>query len=146
MNTIRVVLADDHAVVRKHIRNLLQKAPGVQIVGEAGNGVEAIHVVNRKSPDILLLDMDMPVLNGVEVARELCEAGSPVQILALSAYDDEEYISALLENGAAGYLTKDEAPNCILDAIHSVASGRKGRFTQRVAEKVASLKEHKKEE
>ena len=131
MNITRVVLADDHTVVRTYIRKILQKAPDIEVVGEASNGVEAIHAVNQTAPDILLLDMEMPVLNGVEVARELHAARSPVRVLALSAYDDRQYILELLNNGAAGYLTKDEAPEYIVEAIHRVARGEKGWIGQR---------------
>lgn len=126
MKTTRVVLADDHAVVRASLRRLLEKAPEIEVVGEACNGVEAIHSVNRLEPDVLLLDMEMPVLNGVEVARELHAAQSPVRVLALSAYNDSEYINELLKNGAAGYLTKDTAWTNIVDAIRRVARGEKG--------------------
>ena len=126
MRTTRVVLADDHVVVRSCIREILQKAPGIEVVGEASNGVEAIHIVNHLAPDILLLDMEMPVLNGVEVARELNATQSPVHILALSAYDDPQYILELFANGASGYLTKDEAPERILDAIRCVSAGETG--------------------
>ena len=131
MNITRVVLADDHTVVRTYIRKILQKAPDIEVVGEASNGVEAIHAVNQTAPDILLLDMEMPVLNGVEVARELHAARSPVRVLALSAYNDRQYILELLNNGAAGYLTKDEAPEYIVEAIHRVARGEKGWIGQR---------------
>lgn len=139
METIRIVLVDDHAMMRAHMHRLLQRVPGMQVVGEAGNGIEAIHMVNRLAPDVMLLDMDMPILNGVEVARELFAAGSPVRILALSAYDDKQYILGLLSNGAAGYLTKDEVPKFIIEAIRRVAQGEKGWFSQRAALRVASL-------
>lgn len=139
MEKIRIVLVDDHAMVRMHMRQLLQRVPDMQVVGEAGNGIEAIHLVNRLAPDVLLLDMDMPILNGVEVARELFAAKSPVRILALSAYDDRQYILSLLSNGAAGYLTKDEPPQFIIEAVRRVAKGEKGWFSQRAALQVAGL-------
>jgi DNA-binding NarL/FixJ family response regulator len=118
MKTTRVVLADDHLVVRTCLKQALEKVPGIEVVGEASNGVEAIHIVNQFAPDVLLLDMEMPVLNGVEVARELYASNSPVRILALSAYDDPYYKNELLSNGAAGYLTKDEALDCVVEAIY----------------------------
>lgn len=131
MKTTKIVLADDHVMVRKYIRQILQREPDLEVVGEANNGVEAIYSVNLYAPDILLLDMEMPVLDGVSVARELRAAKSPVRILALSAYNDRHYIRELLSNGAAGYITKDEAPGCILDAIRSVARGETRWISER---------------
>lgn len=133
MKTIRIVLVDDHTLVRAQTRRLLQRLPEIEVVGEASNGVEAIHLVNQLAPDILLLDIEMPILNGVEVARELCAVNSPVRILALSAYDDQQYVNEMLANGAAGYLTKDEAPQYIVEAIRRVAQGEHGWFSQRAA-------------
>jgi DNA-binding NarL/FixJ family response regulator len=125
MKPTRIVLADDHAVMRASIRRLLENAPDFEVVGEASNGVEAIHSVNSLAPDVLLLDMEMPVLSGVEVAKELHATHSPVRVLALSAYNDEEYINALRENGASGYLTKDTAWLNIVETIREVALGKK---------------------
>jgi len=136
MKDIRVVLADDHAMVRTSIRHLLSKAPGIQVVGEASNGEEAIRTVNCLEPDVLLLDMEMPVLSGVQVARRLQATHSPVRILVLSAYDDKQYIREVLNNGAAGYLTKDEAAETVVEAIRSIANGGAGWFSKRVAKKV----------
>ncbi len=118
--TIRVVLADDHAIIRTGIRSLLKKASDIQVVGEASNGVEALRLANELAPDVLLLDMEMPGMSGVEVARQLRAAGSPVHILALSAYDDRHYILGMLASGAAGYLLKDEAPEIIVAAVRRV--------------------------
>jgi DNA-binding NarL/FixJ family response regulator len=110
MTTIRVVLAEDHPITRAGIRNLLEKAADIDVVGEAGDGSETVRLVRELAPDVLLLDMELPGLKGVEVARQLQAARAPVRILALSAYDDKEYIRGLLSSGAAGYLTKEEAP------------------------------------
>jgi len=133
MSSIRVVLADDHPVVRTGIRNLLGRSPDIQVVGEASTGEDALRLVDELTPDVLLLDMEMPGLKGVEVAQKLHEAGTPVRILALSAYDDKQYIQELLENGAAGYLTKEEAPDTIIDAIRGVSQGEQGWVSRRVA-------------
>jgi DNA-binding NarL/FixJ family response regulator len=133
MTAIRVVLADDHAVLRLGIRNLLNRSPDIEVVGEAGNGFEAIQQVEALQPDVLLLDMEMPGLDGVEVARRLRTQGSPVRILVLSAYNDKQYILSMLEQGAAGYLIKDEAPHTIIEAVHSVARGEQGWFSRKVA-------------
>jgi len=139
MKTTRVVLADDSEAVRSGIRTILQRDPQIEIVGEARNGQEAIQLVYQTAPDVLLLDMEMPELNGVEVARALHERKSPVRILALSAYDDRHYIQELLASGASGYLTKEEAPAFILQAIQGVAKGEKGWFSKRAAAHVRGL-------
>jgi DNA-binding NarL/FixJ family response regulator len=143
MKTTRVVLADDHAAVRAGIRCILQSAPGIQVVGEARNGIEALHLIEEVSPDVILLDMEMPVLNGIEVARKLHASNSEVRVLALSAYDDKQYILELLANGAAGYLTKDEAPTYIVEAVRRVAEGEQGWFSRRAAKQVPDLAGHK---
>lgn len=133
MRLLRVVLADDHPIVRSGIRVLLESAPDITVVGEASGGVEALRLVVELVPDVLLLDMEMPDLSGVEVARQLKSAGSPVRILALSAYDDGQYILELLAIGAAGYLTKEEAPEAIVDAVRGVARGEEGWLSRRAA-------------
>ena len=118
---IRVILADDHPVVRTGIRTLLQQAEDIVVVAETGNGSEVFKLVEQLAPDVLLLDMEMPGLSGVEVAMRLKEEGAVVRVLALSAYDDEEYIRNLLLHGAAGYLTKEEAIEIIIDAVPNSA-------------------------
>ncbi|HEX2980965.1 MAG TPA: response regulator transcription factor [Anaerolineaceae bacterium] len=129
----RVLLADDHAVVRAGIRHLLKKAPDIQVVGEARNGEEALRLSTELIPDVLLLDLEMPSINGIDVAIELQKLGSPVRILVLSAYEDKQYILGLLENGVSGYLTKDEVPEVIIDAVRGVSQGEEGWVSPRVA-------------
>jgi len=114
---MRVVLAEDNDIVRRGIRKLLNKASDVEVVGEAKDGFEALQLVNDLSPDILLLDVEMPYLNGIEVARQLKKDGNNVHIMVLSAYDDKEYIRQMLINGAAGYLIKDEPPEQIIESL-----------------------------
>jgi len=133
MPPIRVVLADDHPVVRTGIKNLIGRSADIQVVGEASNGDEALRLVEELAPDVLLLDMEMPGVKGVEVAQRLHSVESNVKILALSAYDDKQYIQELLESGAAGYLTKEEAPDTIIDAIRGVSMGEQGWVSRRVA-------------
>ncbi|HEY9089599.1 MAG TPA: response regulator transcription factor [Anaerolineaceae bacterium] len=132
----RVVLVDDHDVVRKGIRNLLRKAADIVVIGEANNGYDAIKMVNQLRPDVLLLDIEMPGMNGVDVVRKLEEAGLSTNILVLSAYDDQVYIMEMLGSGAAGYLLKEETPEYILDAVRGVASGQKGWVSAQVAKKL----------
>lgn len=95
----------------------------INIIGEAASGEEALRLVESKEPDVLLLDVEMPDLSGVEVAQRLDEQDSPVRLLALSSYDHQEYVRGLFENGASGYLTKEKAPQLIAEAVRAVASG-----------------------
>jgi DNA-binding NarL/FixJ family response regulator len=133
-----VLLVDDHPVVRAGIRNLLGKAPDIQVVGEASNGVDALRLVSELSPDVMLLDMELPGLTGNEVAQKLQKGGSSVRILALSAYDDKQYIHELLSNGASGYLVKDEVPEVIIEAVRGVSRGEKGWVSRRVAAQMST--------
>jgi DNA-binding NarL/FixJ family response regulator len=138
MSPIRVVLADDHPVVRNGIRHLLEKVVDIEVLGEASTGGEALKLVQELKPDILLLDMEMPDLNGREVAAKLQQIGSPVKVLALSAYDDPVYIRELLESGAAGYLVKEEAPETIVEAVRGVSHGEQGWVSRRIAAQMVS--------
>lgn len=133
---VRIVLADDHPGVRAGIRYLLDRDPRIEVVGEADNGVSAIELVNTLEPDILLLDIEMPALNGVEVAKRLNQSETEVQILALSSYNEQEYILGMLNNGAAGYLIKDEAPELLIEAVLSISEGEEGWFSSRIADQI----------
>jgi len=137
MIPIRVILADDHPVMRMGIRNLLSRSKDIQVIAEAGNGVEALRLVDELKPDVLLLDMEMPVMDGVEVARRLRSSKSAVKILVLSAYNDRQYILSVLEQGAAGYLTKDEAPDTIVEAVRSVARDEKAWISRKASARIA---------
>lgn len=143
ISSIRVLLADDHPMVRSAVRKLLERAADIEVVGEAGDGYEALRKVESLAPDVLLLDMEMPGLLGVEVARQLQARGTAVRILGLSSYDDEQYVQGLLESGAAGYLTKEEAPQILIQAVRGVARGKGGWFSRRVASKMTAWKEKK---
>jgi DNA-binding NarL/FixJ family response regulator len=122
---IRVVIAEDNPIVRSGIRKLLKKAQGIELIGEAWNGMEALRIVNEMKPDVLLLDVEMPIMDGITVTRQLKNnAQAQTRILVLSAYNDKEYIRGMLLNGASGYLLKDEAPQRIIEAVHEVALGK----------------------
>ena len=138
MSSIRVLLADDHPVVRNGIRDLLEKEIDIEIVGEATNGVETIHLVEATNPDVLLLDMELPDFQGTEVAQQVQLRFQKVKILVLSAHDDSIYVRELLKLGAAGYLLKDEAPEAIVEAIRGVAHGEKGWVSRRIAAQISS--------
>jgi DNA-binding NarL/FixJ family response regulator len=133
-----VLLVDDHPVVRAGIKNLLEQAPDIVVVGEASNGTEALRLANELSPDVLLLDMEMPGMSGNEVAQKLQESGSSVRILALSAHDDKQYIQELLANGASGYLVKEEVPEAIVEAVRGVSRGERGWVSRRIAAQMSS--------
>lgn len=139
-DSISVLLADDHARVRAGIRFLLDRVNDIIVVGEASNGSEALDLVKELSPDILLLDIEMPKLNGMQVAKQIQNQDLPVQILVLSAYDDTEYINGMLESGVAGYLTKDEVPTLLYQAIRGVARGEFGWVSQRVSARIKHLR------
>lgn len=145
MVSTRVVLADDHAAVRLGIRIILERAPDIAVVGEASDGFQALRLVEDLMPDVLLLDMEMPGLKGVEVAQRLKAVGSPVRILALSSYDDKQYILGLLATGALGYLVKEEAPEKIVAAVRGVARGERGWISQRIAAQIAAWDPQEKE-
>jgi DNA-binding NarL/FixJ family response regulator len=138
MASIRVLLADDHPVTREGIRNFLDKAAGIEVVGEASNGTETLRLVEELNPDVLLLDMEMPDIKGVDVANQLHTTGCPVRILALSAYDDKQFILELLSSGASGYLIKEEVPETIVEAVRGVARGEQGWVSRRVAARMAA--------
>lgn len=124
--SIRVLIVDDHAGVRKLLRTLLKKAADIEVIGEAQNGREAMSQVNRLKPDVMLLDIEMPGMTGIEVARELKAANSEVCILAISAYNNRQYIHHMLANGAAGYLVKDDVPANLIRAVREIAHGGRG--------------------
>lgn len=137
MTTVRVIIADDHPIARQGVCNVLDQAGDIDVVGEAENGDEVLQLVQCLTPDVLLLDMEMPGLTGTEIARQLQSARSPVRILALSAHDDREYIQGLLTCGAAGYLMKEEVPQTIVEAVRGVARGEQGWLSRQVTAQMA---------
>ncbi|MBI1880435.1 MAG: response regulator transcription factor [Chloroflexi bacterium] len=121
---------------------MMGNAPGIEVVGEASNGIEALCLVEEFAPDVLLLDVEMPQMTGLEVIRRLQAARSLVSILVLSAYDDWPYIQGMLETGAAGYLTKAEAPELIVEAVRGVARGEQGWIGRQVAQQILAWPSH----
>jgi len=139
MADIRVLIADDHPIVCKGIRNLLDPAVGISVVGEASSGAQTLQMIEDLKPDVVLLDMELPDMNGVEVLKKILESGYPGKILGLSSYDDREYISQLLALGASGYLIKDEVPDTIIEAVRGVARGETGWVSRGVAAKLSQM-------
>ena len=117
---IKVLIVDDHSGVRTGIKNLLNTAKDMVVVGEGGNGAEAIELAATRNPDILLLDIELPDQRGDMVMRHIHDTQPDMKVLAVSSYSDRDYILGMLENGASGYITKDEAPMMLLDAIRSI--------------------------
>jgi DNA-binding NarL/FixJ family response regulator len=120
---VRVLLADDHALVRAGIRALLEKLPGVEVVGEAGDGREALELVKLKQPDVVLMDISMPGLNGLEAAERLAQEFSKIRVIILSMHNNEEYYWRALKAGASGYLLKKAASAELATALERVVRG-----------------------
>ena len=123
MDKIRVLLAEDHVVVRENIRRFLEKEPGLDVVGEAGDGSQLIELARKLKPDVIVADVAMPNINGIDAIRQIKETDPSVAILVLSAYDFDQYVFTLLEAGAAGYLLKDICSQELVNAIHAVHKG-----------------------
>jgi len=123
MEPITVVLADDHSVLREGMRSLLEQERDITVVGEAGNGHEAVAAVRAFEPDIVLMDVVMPRLNGIEATKQIKKTNPTTAVLILSAYDDDRYVLGLLDAGAAGYLLKNATGREVIQAIRSVHAG-----------------------
>lgn len=120
---IRVLVADDHSVVREGLRALIESEPGMEVVGEARDGVEAVSKAASMRPDVILMDMQMPRKNGLEAILELAEAGSPSRILVLTSFAEDDMVFPAIKAGATGYLLKDASPSELLMAIRRVHRG-----------------------
>ncbi len=145
MSPIRVLLADDHPVLRQGIRTILEMEEDIQVVAETGDGETTIRRVMELKPDVLVLDVSMPKANGVEVIKALSASYEPVKVLVLSAYDDENFITEMVEVGAAGYLLKREAVEVIVEAVRGVASGETGWFSRAIINKMLTAQKSSRE-
>lgn len=125
MDIINVVLADDHVLVRDGIKALLEDQSGIAVIDEASNGKEALEVINRNKPHVLIVDIRMPEMNGIEVVGEITKSGIGVKTLVLSMHDSEEYVVKAIQAGADGYLLKGASKEEFLKAVQKVASGGK---------------------
>jgi DNA-binding NarL/FixJ family response regulator len=123
MKRIRILLADDHAVVRQGFRMILGAQPDMEIVGEAGNGREAVELAERLKPEVVVMDVSMPELNGIEATRRLAASTPHTRVLALSMHKDSVYVREILRAGARGYLLKDSVADDLVSAVRAVASG-----------------------
>ncbi|HEU4571447.1 MAG TPA: response regulator transcription factor, partial [Candidatus Limnocylindrales bacterium] len=120
---IRVLLVDDHAVVRRGLRGFLELLPDIRVVGEAGTGEEAVDAVDRTAPDVVLMDLVMPGAGGVEATAAIRRAHPSVEVVALTSFADGATVTAALEAGAAGYLMKDAEADEVADAVRSAHAG-----------------------
>jgi two-component system response regulator NreC len=120
---IRVLLADDHAMVRKGFRLILEAQPDMEIAGEAGNGREAVELAEKLHPDVVVMDVAMPELNGIEATRRLASSSPHTRVLALSMHKDSVYVREILRAGARGYLLKDSIDTDLISAVRAVAKG-----------------------
>ncbi len=123
MDRITILLADDHVLVREGTRELLEREEDMTVVGEAGDGEEAVRLTTDLHPDVVIMDIAMPKLNGIEATKEIKAIHPDSAVLILSAYDDDQYVFALLEAGAAGYLLKDVPSQELVEAIRAVSAG-----------------------
>ena len=122
-NKKRILLADDHAVVRNGFRMILNAQDDLEVVGEAANGREAVELAASLQPDIIVMDVTMPELNGIEAARRICDTVPRVRVLALSMHKDGVYVREILKAGAKGYLLKDSSEDDLLAAVRAVGRG-----------------------
>ena len=120
---VRVVLVDDDPLVRAALRLMLGGASGVEVVGEAGNGAEGLDVVDRTRPDVVLMDIRMPRMDGLAATQQLLRRPDPPRVVVLTTFDADEYVLRALAGGASGFLFKDTSPPMIVEAIHRVAAG-----------------------
>ena len=136
MASVRLLIADDHAVVRQGIRQILADAPELEIVAEASNGLEALELMRSTGVDVVILDLSMPGLSGLETVKKIKQDCPRVPILVLSMHPEEQYAVRVMRSGAAGYLTKDSAPEELVAAVRSIAHGHK-YVTSTLAEQLA---------
>src|SRR5437016_8421086 len=123
MSKIRVLLADDHAVVREGLRALLDATPDIEVVGEAETGRLAVQLAQKLQPDVVVMDVVMPQLNGIEATRQIVRDAPASKVLVLSSYSDDDKVAQLIEHGATGYLVKQAASNDLVKAIREARKG-----------------------
>jgi DNA-binding NarL/FixJ family response regulator len=124
MRPLRILLADDHTVVRQGLRKVLEERPEWQVVAEAGDGRDAVRLAEQHKPDVAVMDVAMPLLNGIEATRQITRRTPQTKVLVLSMYSDEAYVIQMLKAGATGYLLKDSADVDLLQAVQAVSQGK----------------------
>jgi DNA-binding NarL/FixJ family response regulator len=136
MSPLRILLADDHTVVRQGLRKILEARPQWEVVAEAADGREAVKQAEEVKPDVAIIDVAMPLLNGIEAVRQIARKVPSTRVLVLSMHNDEAYVTQMLRAGAAGYLLKDSADVDLLQAVDAVAAG-KSFFSPAIARVIA---------
>jgi two-component system, NarL family, response regulator NreC len=124
MSTVRVLVADDHTIIRSGLRHLLEREADIEVVGEAADGREALELAEQLRPDVVMLDITMPKLNGIDVSRHIAAKFPKTSVIILSMHSDEGYVLKSLKAGARGYLLKDSAESDILNAVRAVSRGK----------------------
>lgn len=153
-NRIRILLCDDHQIIREGLKSLLEKQPDMTVVGEGVNGLEAIRLAQEEKPDIVVLDIGMPELNGIAASRRIFEECGKIKVLALSMHSDHHFVTEMLQAGASGYMLKDSAFSELANAIRTImagglyitpriAAGVLERFTQQTKKKVRRKQQKK---
>ncbi|MCF8070132.1 MAG: response regulator transcription factor [Desulfobacterales bacterium] len=145
-NKIRILLADDHTIVREGLINILKAVPGFDIIGEASNGREAVRMADELRPDIILMDIAMPELNGVEATRQIMKTNPEIKIIILSMHSNERFISEVFSMKASGYLLKDSSGSEIIKAIRAVLNGKtymSPAVSRKLVDEYISLKDGK---
>lgn len=123
-NIIHVLVADDHTLVRRGIRALLENAEGIEVIGEAENGEEAITLAKRLEPDVVVMDISMPILDGIQATEQICSLNLPTQVVILSMYAHVNLVKQALQKGATGYVLKPSATEELLQAVRSARQGK----------------------
>ena len=123
MARIKILIADDHAVVREGTRHILEQEPNLEVVAEAGDGEEAVRLAGTSKPDVAIIDIAMPKLDGIEATKQIKSLYPTIAVLILSAYDDDQFVFSFLEAGAAGYLLKSVRGRELIDAVQAVHAG-----------------------
>jgi two-component system, NarL family, response regulator NreC len=121
--TVRILLVDDHAVLRAGLRALLEAEPGFQVVGEAGTGEDGVRMTGATRPDVVVMDLSMPGMGGLEAVRQIAALGQGTRVLVLTMHGEEEHLLPVLEAGGSGYVNKRSADEELIEAIHTVARG-----------------------
>ena len=141
--SIRVLLAEDHHIIRQGIRSLLEKAPGLEVIGEATDGRETVTLARQLNPDVIVMDVSMPNMNGIEATRQICLEDPTIKVIALSVHSDDPFVSGMLMAGASGYLLKDCVLEELVQAIQTVAHDRlylSSRITRNVVQDYRLMK------
>ena len=140
---IKILLVDNQEVVRLGMKTLLESEPDISIVEETEEGLEALRLATEHAPDVMVIEMDLPDVSGIEIAKQMSDNGLDIPILAYSAYDDRHYVQHVLKNGIAGYVMKHDSPALLLEAIRELAQGRAQWMSPRVAEKARQVEEER---